>query len=60
VRKADWADPIPVVRESYLNAGKIFAALNKLDETRALWQRAAELDPASPRPRQLLDLLDEG
>lgn len=60
VRKADWADPIPVVRESYLNAGKIFAALNKLEETRAFWQRAAELDPASPRPRQLLDLLEEG
>lgn len=57
MRKADWADPIPVVRESYLNAGKVFAALNELDETEKLWRRAAELDPASPRPRQLLELL---
>jgi tetratricopeptide (TPR) repeat protein len=60
VRRADWADPIPVVRESYLNAGKIFAALNQLDETEKLWRRAAELDPTSPRPRQLLELLDAG
>jgi tetratricopeptide (TPR) repeat protein len=57
IRKRDWADPIPVVRESYLNAGKVFATLNKLDETEKLWRRAAELDPASPRPRQLLELL---
>lgn len=57
MRKADWADPIPVVREAYLNAGKVFAGLNKLDETEAFWLRAAELDPASPRPRQLLALL---
>ena len=60
MRKADWADPIPVVRESYLNAGKVCLAAGRLDEAERHWLRAAELDPQSPRPRELLDLLNAG
>jgi tetratricopeptide (TPR) repeat protein len=60
MRKADWADPIPVVRESYLNAGKVCLAAGRLDEAERHWLRAAELDPQSTRPRQLLDLLNAG
>jgi tetratricopeptide (TPR) repeat protein len=60
MRKADWADPIPVLRESYLNAGKVCAAEARLVDAEKFWLRAAELDPRSPRPRQLLELLYAG
>ena len=48
MRKADWADPIPVVRESYLNAGKVYVTHGRADDAERSWLRAAELDPPTP------------
>jgi tetratricopeptide (TPR) repeat protein len=57
MRKRDWADPIPVVRECYLNAGKLYVTYGRLAEAEEHWRRAAELDPQDQRARELLDLL---
>jgi Tfp pilus assembly protein PilF len=57
MRKADWADPRPVVRECYLNAGKLYLTSNQPEEAEQHWLRAAEIDPQDVRPRQLLAAL---
>lgn len=54
MRKADWADPIPVLRECHLNAGKVYAQCGRWAATERHWLRAAALDPDDPRPRLLL------
>jgi len=57
MRKMDWADPYPVVRECHLNAGKIYALYGKAGEAEKHWLRAAAIDPQNPEPRKLLELL---
>jgi tetratricopeptide (TPR) repeat protein len=57
MRRADWADPLPVVREAYLNAGKLWANTGQPAAAERLWLRAVELDPQHPPARSLLQLL---
>ena len=57
LRKLDWADVRPIARECYLNAGKIYAVHGGEEEAEKLWLRAVALDPQSPRPRRLLEML---
>lgn len=57
LRKLDWADVRPIARECYLNAGKIYAVHGGVEEAEKLWLRAVALDPESPRPRRLLEVL---
>jgi len=57
MRQKDWADPRPVARECYLNAGRICATHGLPEEAEKHWLRAAVIDPESPEPRKLLEAL---
>jgi len=56
-RKVDWGDARPLVRECYLNAGRIHATHGSLAEAEKHWLRALELDPQSREARTLLAAL---
>lgn len=56
-RKVDWGDPRPLVRECYLNAGRIHATHGSLAQAEKDWLRALELDPLSGEARKLLAAL---
>lgn len=57
LRRIDWADVNPLVRECFLNAGKVYASRGRWSDAERHWRRALEVDPEYSETRILLAAL---